>query len=142
MARKMRGVETKICPKCGQEVYADMTVCFGCLHEFGESPQAGMSIFEYGRDEAYLDLIDSLGRYIAMTVSEARIVDDIALLRRAAKQEEADGERSHAFMSGFIADTLETAMKEYKEEQIEQHKARKRGGTRTNSTTAGNLQLV
>ena len=128
-----------MCPQCGQEVYADMNVCFGCLHEFETAPTTGMTIFQYGRDAAYLDLIDSLGRYIAITVSEDRIVSDIAMLRRVAREEEADGEKSHAFMSRYIADTLETAMKEYKEEQVEMHRARKGGGARSGM---GGLKLV
>lgn len=26
--------ETKVCPACGTEVLKDMSVCYGCLHEF------------------------------------------------------------------------------------------------------------
>lgn len=26
--------ETKTCPECGAEVFDDMSVCYGCLHEF------------------------------------------------------------------------------------------------------------
>lgn len=29
-----RGFETKTCPRCGSELYADMRVCFGCLYDF------------------------------------------------------------------------------------------------------------
>lgn len=28
--------KTKICPECGTEVFDDMRVCYGCLHEFGK----------------------------------------------------------------------------------------------------------
>lgn len=27
---------TKVCPQCGQELFADMKVCFDCLYEFPE----------------------------------------------------------------------------------------------------------
>lgn len=26
--------ETKVCPRCGAELYADMHVCYGCLYDF------------------------------------------------------------------------------------------------------------
>ena len=28
------GFATKVCPRCGERVYADMTVCYGCLFDF------------------------------------------------------------------------------------------------------------
>ena len=28
--------ETKVCPQCGQELFADMMTCYGCLHSFEE----------------------------------------------------------------------------------------------------------
>lgn len=30
---------TRRCPQCGQELFADMDVCFGCLHSFDEAPE-------------------------------------------------------------------------------------------------------
>ncbi|MCI6274785.1 FHA domain-containing protein [Tractidigestivibacter sp.] len=30
----MRGYATKVCPRCGEELFADMRVCYGCLYEF------------------------------------------------------------------------------------------------------------
>lgn len=32
--RKSTCLETKICPRCGAELYADMNVCYGCLYDF------------------------------------------------------------------------------------------------------------
>ena len=32
--------ETKRCPECGQQVFADMDVCFECLHSFADTPDA------------------------------------------------------------------------------------------------------
>jgi len=29
--------ETKTCPRCGSELYADMSVCYGCLYDFSRS---------------------------------------------------------------------------------------------------------
>ncbi len=26
--------ETKLCPRCGAELYADMSICYGCLYDF------------------------------------------------------------------------------------------------------------
>ena len=34
----METFETKICPQCGQELFSDMPVCYGCLHSFEEKP--------------------------------------------------------------------------------------------------------
>lgn len=31
---------TKTCPQCGQELFSDMPVCYGCLHSFAERPSA------------------------------------------------------------------------------------------------------
>ena len=31
--------KTKTCPECGTEVFDDMRVCYGCLHEFGREQQ-------------------------------------------------------------------------------------------------------
>lgn len=28
------GYETRVCPRCGAELYADMSVCYGCLYDF------------------------------------------------------------------------------------------------------------
>lgn len=30
--------DTKTCPVCGQELFDDMRVCYGCMHEFADSP--------------------------------------------------------------------------------------------------------
>ena len=32
--------ETKRCPECGKQVFADMDVCFECLHSFAATPEA------------------------------------------------------------------------------------------------------
>lgn len=32
------GFETKVCPRCGSELYADMNVCYGCLYDFTREP--------------------------------------------------------------------------------------------------------
>lgn len=45
LTRSARGsYETKLCPRCGAEVYADMSVCYGCLYDFtrdvGHAPGA------------------------------------------------------------------------------------------------------
>lgn len=29
---------TKVCPRCGSELYEDMTVCYGCLYDFSRAP--------------------------------------------------------------------------------------------------------
>lgn len=34
----MKEYEIKVCPRCGEELFADMHVCYGCLYEF---PPAG-----------------------------------------------------------------------------------------------------
>lgn len=35
LTRSARGsYETKSCPRCGAELYADMSVCYGCLYDF------------------------------------------------------------------------------------------------------------
>ena len=34
----MEAFETKICPQCGQELFSDMPVCYGCLYSFEEKP--------------------------------------------------------------------------------------------------------
>lgn len=30
--------KTKICPNCGEELFADMDVCYGCLYDFSRPP--------------------------------------------------------------------------------------------------------
>lgn len=30
----MKEYATKVCPRCGEELFADMRVCYGCLYEF------------------------------------------------------------------------------------------------------------
>ena len=45
LTRSARGsYETKMCPRCGAELYADMSVCYGCLYDFtrdvGHAPGA------------------------------------------------------------------------------------------------------
>lgn len=30
--------ETRFCPRCGAELYADMSVCYGCLYDFSREP--------------------------------------------------------------------------------------------------------
>ena len=32
--QEARYFETKTCPRCGSELYADMSVCYGCLYDF------------------------------------------------------------------------------------------------------------
>lgn len=29
---------TRLCPRCGSELYADMSVCYGCLYDFTRAP--------------------------------------------------------------------------------------------------------
>lgn len=31
---------TKVCPRCGAVLFADMDICFGCLYDFSRVPQA------------------------------------------------------------------------------------------------------
>lgn len=31
---------TKVCPRCGSELYDDMTICYGCLYDFTRAPTA------------------------------------------------------------------------------------------------------
>ena len=39
--RKGARFETKVCPRCGAELYADMNVCYGCLYDFSrDAPRA------------------------------------------------------------------------------------------------------
>lgn len=33
---------TKVCPRCGSELYADMDVCYGCLFDFDRRPEAAL----------------------------------------------------------------------------------------------------
>ena len=33
----MEMFETKICPQCGQELFEDMTTCYGCLYSFEQA---------------------------------------------------------------------------------------------------------
>lgn len=39
-------LDTKLCPRCGAELYADMGICYGCLYDFSRaresSPPEGM----------------------------------------------------------------------------------------------------
>lgn len=40
----MSEYETKVCPRCGEELFADMRVCYGCLYEFpAAKDDAGLS---------------------------------------------------------------------------------------------------
>lgn len=36
-------METKTCPRCGQELFSDMDVCFECLYEFRQVEECGRS---------------------------------------------------------------------------------------------------
>lgn len=36
-----RGYATKLCPRCGSELYDDMAVCYGCLYDFSRDPSHG-----------------------------------------------------------------------------------------------------
>lgn len=40
----MSGYATKVCPRCGEELFADMRVCYGCLYEFPPAEDAASSI--------------------------------------------------------------------------------------------------
>ena len=33
--------ETKLCPRCGAELYADMSICYGCLYDFTRGTPEG-----------------------------------------------------------------------------------------------------
>ena len=61
--KRVSGYETKLCPRCGAELYADMNVCYGCLYDFSrESARPELPGFpeeESERDEG--DTLD-LGR--------------------------------------------------------------------------------
>ncbi|MGN0075949.1 MAG: FHA domain-containing protein [Parafannyhessea sp.] len=33
-------VETKVCPRCGEELFSDMDICYGCLYDFSNPPNS------------------------------------------------------------------------------------------------------
>lgn len=37
-ADKVGRARTKICPNCGEELFADMDICYGCLYDFSRPP--------------------------------------------------------------------------------------------------------
>ena len=37
--RSAKGVATKVCPRCGEELFEDMGVCYGCLFDFDHKPE-------------------------------------------------------------------------------------------------------
>ncbi len=39
----MREYATKVCPRCGEQLFADMHVCYGCLYEFPAKGDAAMA---------------------------------------------------------------------------------------------------
>lgn len=78
-----------------------------------------VSIHEYGQQAAHLDLIDTLTRYIALTVPEKRIRQDIQLFRSFSQEEDKNGNGTGAFMSSYVAETLENSLEEYKREEAE-----------------------
>lgn len=73
--------ETKVCPRCGAELYADMNVCYGCLYDFSrggsraELPGFPPEVSER-EDEITLDLgrrAVVLGRETGMLVRTASV---------------------------------------------------------------------
>lgn len=51
----MGSFETKTCPQCGQELFSDMAVCYGCLYSFenraSDSPKPLLSVPEIDGEE-------------------------------------------------------------------------------------------
>ena len=43
---------TKVCPQCGQTLFDDMEVCYGCLHEFGDGKSPGSSMEQAAVEDA------------------------------------------------------------------------------------------
>lgn len=41
----------KECPICGAKAFADASVCFGCMHRFGEEPERVLPIAEPAGEE-------------------------------------------------------------------------------------------
>lgn len=35
-----RRTETKVCPRCGEELFSDMDICYGCLYDFSHPPNS------------------------------------------------------------------------------------------------------
>ena len=33
------GIGTKVCPRCGEELFEDMNICYGCLFDFDHEPE-------------------------------------------------------------------------------------------------------
>lgn len=78
MAEKTRGraaYATKICPRCGSELYEDMTVCYGCLYDFArehEAPPVLPPLPEQPDDERACDDTEDLSAARSRLADEAR----------------------------------------------------------------------
>lgn len=53
MAEEARST-TKTCPRCGQELFADMQVCYGCLYDFTREHDLGSMPQDYVGDRSTL----------------------------------------------------------------------------------------
>ena len=58
---------TKVCPRCGQRLFADMRYCYGCLYDFEAPPSAAPD----GLGAIELDEIDDLEGVGTETATEA-----------------------------------------------------------------------
>ncbi len=56
----MSAYQTKVCPRCGEELFSDMRVCYGCLYEFppersGAGTEENEGLAKGGEDPASQD---------------------------------------------------------------------------------------
>ena len=45
------GIGTKVCPRCGEELFEDMNICYGCLFDFDHEPEVPQIAQVDGLDE-------------------------------------------------------------------------------------------
>lgn len=50
---------TKVCPQCGQELFADMDICYGCLYDFSRSEGQGIPMLPDPLQEEDGETLDS-----------------------------------------------------------------------------------
>lgn len=68
---RLPSYQTKVCPRCGAELYADMNVCYGCLYDFTrDAPRPAVPELPLGEPEDERDETLDLGAGASSGVTE------------------------------------------------------------------------
>ena len=83
--------ETRVCPICGQELFDDMRICYGCMHEFSDMTRSSQALQLAALPDIEIDEPDELladGEADGDDVREAS-EDPVLMLRIATDDAQA-----------------------------------------------------